>query len=552
MNDSRDDAGRLFELAMNSLAGEVTPPPAMLDKAEKRLFARIARTETAEPWELYLKRDLPVSLDRVAPKNVRPVYAFPALFLNFAAAHRRLASAAALTLIAVLAAIFGFVKYGPQNRPVVTAVGLIEGGAFTGMPVFVREHDRVAAGGDQRLTLANARGTVSIDRGAGITMVSLRKGNVAYAVDFAAGGGSALFSVTKRKHRETFTVAAPDYSIEVTGTLFSVRPGPGGKTETCVIEGAVMIRQPRSGATPLGAGQAFIFDTSSNRWTVAPTGGCASEAPSPRFTFVDSALISLRPLTVASSPAGATVLVDCAPRGSAPLRMLVAPGLRHIVVRLSGYATIDTVMAIGGSAESSLEAVLTFDKQAEEPVGAHRAVKPHSRSRTASRRCDVLFTDASALEVRDWKQARTLYQKALDDTLSSPFEREFASFSLARLYADHDTNTVAIRAALKAYLTRFPSGSFVAESYLRLGDLEYRDDPAAAFESYSAYLHRFPATHNVAAVEYKAALICLQRKKYDEAARLLSDALVNARNYPPDQIEAMRSVLRQAQAAGNR
>jgi hypothetical protein len=174
-------------------------------------------------------------------------------------------------------------------------------------------------------------------------------------------------------------------------------------------------------------------------------------------------------------------------------------------------------------------------------------LKPKPRFRFVARNVplsrDSLLDRASGLEATDWEQSIQTYRAILDRPGVSQSCREIALFSIGRLLADHNAPAASARDAFITYLKQFPKGSFCGETYLRLADLEYRNDPAKALEWYEKYLQEFPAAENTAVAEYKVGLIYLEKKKNAKAVGMLSSALRHAKNYSPDLVAAIQRVL---------
>jgi hypothetical protein len=77
------DSDRLLD---DMLKQDASAPRGMFERCESRLFERISSHSGAEPWELYLKKDVPPALldetekklfNRIKPK---PAVLFPSLF----------------------------------------------------------------------------------------------------------------------------------------------------------------------------------------------------------------------------------------------------------------------------------------------------------------------------------------------------------------------------------------------------------------------------------------------------------------------------------------
>jgi tetratricopeptide (TPR) repeat protein len=470
--DMLSNTDKLFD----DLAKDVVVPAGLLERAEKKLFDRISLSAPAEPWELYLKRDeVGVNFDKIeeriaaTAKPPVPVVSFSFLFTSIVKS-----KAVSLTALAALMLVLGTAgwHYWSGHYSAVTTVVYVSERGRDGGTSMIHESQTVSTIKGRRAVLSNIRGTIIVENGTSITVRTARQNCMEYVVDFkeqsANPSARAIFSVTKKKDGQTFSVATKDYAINVVGTVFRVSPTASGHITTDVLEGTIAIDGNGIAGTRLSAPGRFAF--------------VQKEA---RYASVD----------------------------------------------------LDTTQESGGRPPSSPVVIREPLKEAAATRPAKMAVPPLPRPH------DSLLDAAVRFETSDWEKAVESYGLVLSRNGATTYEREIALFSIARLRADHDTSAAAVRNAFDAYLKAFPGGSFTGESYLRLADLEYRNNPNQSLSWYEKYLDEFPSTQNTAAAEYKAGLIYLQRKNHSKAVDLLSSALKHAKNYPPDQVAAIQRVL---------
>jgi len=466
------------------VALDETVPPELVDNSEQELFDRISQADNAEPWELYVKKDiigtedlsaLEKRLSYTIPATSTP-YSFPLLFstMSLAISKYKTTFIALLILVFGVSAFYGWYAFRSNDLPLATI--LTAQGGMPRLAGIVRESQTVRSAAGQTLVLSNRRGTVVVADGAEITIRKARRRRMEYAVDFKEytpeTAGRVIFAVTKKIPGQEFSVTTKDYTIHVVGTVFRLTPQARGRTAVQVLEGAVWI-EGEGVATLVTAGDLFAF----------------------------------------SDKAGA-------------------------------YAVAQAEMDRLPNSQNHPLPETAFAPRKPEPQ-FHHVNKGFSPPR------DSLLELAVRLEALDWKKSVETYRAVLARSGSSAYGREIALFSIGRLLYDNGAAAPEIREAFNEYLKKFPGGNFTGESYLRLADLEYKTDPGRALVWYEKYLKEFPLTQNTAAAEYKAGLILLQQNKRGRAAALLSNALSDAKNYPADQIAAIRRTLDNAKSPRN-
>jgi tetratricopeptide (TPR) repeat protein len=474
-------------------AADEAVSPFCIDNAEKKLFDRISQTDSAEPWELYLKQDtqksdIETSAGAIAAKAKKQAFAvsFPVLFssVSFVFVKNRVVSMLLLAALVSATAFLSWNHFAGKVAPLQTVAVLSEQGKTPSTEKVVRESETVSTLPGQRMVLSNMHGMVVIEN-ASIAIRRARPDQMDYAVAFSDSSqnpaGQVLFSVTKKKDGREFSASTRDYIVHVVGTIFTIRPQEHGRTALEVLEGVVRVE---------GAGIAAIVSAGST------------------FAFNDSAN---------------SYLIDQSSD--------------------TGHVVIHTPQPVSDTAHQSIPGTPPIRQKRE--IRLRQVTKPPTLS------YDSLLQRAALLETSDWKKAIAAYNEVLSRTGSTSYSREIALFSIGRLRADHNAPAAEVREAFNEYLKEYPKASFAGESYLRLADLEYKSDPSRALAWYEKYLQDFPGTQNTAAAEYKAGLIYLEQKKQVKAVAMLSNALRHAKNYPPDQIAAMQQVLDNAQNARN-
>jgi hypothetical protein len=467
-----------------SLGRECRTPEGLLDQAEKNMFQRISSSALAQEWELYLKKDTGAAA--VSFDKIEEKIAAAAKPQKPVVSFPFLFTSTALALVKSKAV--SFTAFAALLFAFGTAGWFYWNNHYAPVTTLVYVSDHGAAG---NTTMVRESQTVSTALGRRAVLSNIR-GTI-----IVENGASVTVRTAKRNRMEYFV----DFTEQPAGpgarALFSVSKKKDDQT-FCVAtkEYAINVVGTVFRVSPTRDGH-IATDVLEGTVVIGVKGIAVARVSAPdRFAFVqnEGKYVSTRPDTVQETA------------GQPPEK----PALH----------------------ESAKPAVAP--RAARTPVLA----KPQPR--------DSLLEAAVRFETSDWKKAVESYGLVLARRGASNYEREIALFSIARLRADHDTSALTVRVAFDAYLKAFPKGSFTGESYLRLADLEYRNNPTRSLSWYEKYLDEFPSTQNTAAAEYKAGLIYLQRKNHERAIDLLSSALRHAKNYPPDQVAAIQRVLETA------
>jgi hypothetical protein len=462
-----------------SLLLERCAPAGLLERVEEKLFDRISQTSGIEPWELYLKRDKAAANLDKMDDHV------------FAAVQPRKATGVSFPFLFASTAL-ALAKHRTATFTALAALLLAAGtagwhywsGHYAPVTTVVYVSERGTAGGTSTVREAQTVSTIPGQR----ALLSNSRGAIMME-------NGASITVTKaRQNRMEYVVDFTEQPAPLARAVFSV--------------------------TKKRDGQKFAVATKDYAINVVGTVFWVGPAASGHIT---------------TDVLEGTVAIEG--NGIAGTRVS-APGRFAFVQKEAGYASADLDTAQeSGEHPPSLPAMQEPPQAALAPRPAEIAASPRQGPR------DSLLQAAVRLETSDWKRAVDCYIAALARPGASRYEREIALFSIARLRADHVASPELVRSSFDTYLKEFPHGSFAGESYLRLADLEYGTDPKRALVWYETYLDEFPSTQNTATAEYKAGLIYLQQKNRDRAVTMLSSALRHAKNYPPDQVAAIRRVL---------
>jgi hypothetical protein len=257
---------------LDGLKQEVLPPAGLLERAEASLFDRISQVDSAEPWELYLKKDaekveVNITAEAVTGRAEKKAFvvSLPLLFLSSSlfVAKSRIVQAALLVLVIFTAGPISWNYIAKQNSSLKTVAVYSDHGVAQQGQRLVRESETVVTGPGQRMVLSNNHGTVVVENGASVTIHKARQNHMDYAVAFSAfsPGSSAkvIFSVTKKKADREFSASTRDYIVHVVGTVFTVTPQAQGRTAIKVLEGTVRIEGVGISAL-VPAGNTFAFN----------------------------------------------------------------------------------------------------------------------------------------------------------------------------------------------------------------------------------------------------------------------------------------------------
>jgi len=156
---------------------------------------------------------------------------------------------------------------------------------------------------------------------------------------------------------------------------------------------------------------------------------------------------------------------------------------------------------------------------------------------------DSLIEKALNLEENNWKEAVKIYKEIYKNLEASQYSRQIALFSWARLLADNSKDEDEAISLFNEYITVFSNGIFKGEAYLRIAEIEYNRDINKSLFWYLKYIAEFPKSPNIATAEYKAGIIFLQKKQYEKALELFSNAFDHAKNYAPEHVMAIKQAI---------
>jgi tetratricopeptide (TPR) repeat protein len=565
---------REYEQPVNDIiAGPVKPSDMELRRIENRLDVRIDDAARLEPWEQYLKAEVPLPMGRweaVEEKLFARVerhrkleqVAPPSFWLGLGLYLRRpvTATATAMALMAAVAALIAGLRFaGPDSGAIETLVYQAQGAAMGGVDSAfaagrpsVKTRADISSKDDGAMILVNRRGFVEMRNGSNLRIERAERGRLGYRVGFAGNGGAdrgnVTFYVNKRKGREKYDVATADYRIEVVGTYFRVQPDPGGRVSTSVLEGKVKIHSEAYGEFEVGAGQTLIYDAALGRYRVQDGGASVRREDIDTVPGVDE-LGRYGVLTVApasAGEAGAEVRIDGKYKGATPMVVLLPPGRHSIRLSLDGRAAADTSILVqdGGASRLSLALPLLHSV----PVAVSKALpgaKPPARAAakpdkaqkpekaaaqpalSRAEEADLIYRKADEVQARDWQSAITLYHRVLDNPASKPLRREAALFSIARLRAEHEREKTRAKEDFLGYLAQYPDGAFSGESWLRLAELEVGRDQGKAIRYYLRAIEKLPRHPRLSELQHRVGLLYLQDKRYDEAVAMFRQSLGN-------------------------
>jgi FecR protein len=277
---------------LDALGEDIVPPEGLLVRVGSSLFERIRRFEQERAsgagesaWEAVVAQDHPAPeilmdraehalFDKIGKADARAtrVFPLPLLFSSTALALVKNKMVSGTLIAVVLAAgAFGWWYWNTRNSELATTVATLKGSARLAVHA-VHESDVVCAAPGQRLVISNDRGTVAVENCASVLIRKARPNHVEYAVDFPelapASPCRAVFSVTKKKPGQEYSVATKDYMIHVVGTVFRITPQQQGRTATEVLEGTVRIEGAGIAAN-VGAGTVFEFNSATGAYATA-------------------------------------------------------------------------------------------------------------------------------------------------------------------------------------------------------------------------------------------------------------------------------------------
>jgi TolA-binding protein len=574
---------REYDQPVNDIIARAVKPSEMeLRRIEGRLDDRIDVAARLEPWEQYLKADVPLPMGRAETleeklftrierhrklDEVTP----PSLWLSLGFFLRQPAVKIASGLVLAVAALLGGLRISRQAESALetyvyqaqgSTVGDLSSAFPQGRPAIHGTTD-IQSKDDGAMILVNQRGFVEMRNGSSLRIEKADRKQVGYRVGFAGHGrtarGNVTFFVNKRKGAEKYLVATPDYRIEVLGTYFRIHPDLGGRISTSVLEGKVKIHSDGYGDFEVAAGQSLVYDAVMERYRVQD-GGASVRREDIETVPAAEELGRYGVLTVTSGPysgaaddPGAEVRIDGKYKGATPLVVLLPPGRHEVRLSLEGRSDVDTAVVLGdGGAQRLAVAMPRLPVDAiSENAAARNKAKASAKAANAARNsekasdhaasdsalsvfqlsraeeADLIYRKADATQPGEWQSAVALYRLVLENPASKPLRKEAAFFSIARLRADHEKEKSMAKEDFLRYLALYPDGAFSGESWLRLAELEVGRNHDKAIEYYQRAIEKLPRHPRLSEMQHRVGLLYLQDKRYDEAVAMFRQSLGN-------------------------
>lgn len=459
------------------------------------------------------------------------------------------AGALALLVAAALGIWQGGFYYQNNYRPIVCRLYQVQGPNIDIIKSTLPISGPLCSEAGGSMTMINKYGYVELQNGSRLEILKASEKKVHYKASFAdvdkqlIGQGGITFFVNKQKKNEKFMVSTGDYRIEVVGTYFKLQPDVKGHVAISVKEGRVKVIFSNGDVKVLDAGQNMGYDMNYNSYFSTSDGTVIPRQEIEQVPGIHD-LSDYQQLYISTSVPNAGVRIDGRYVGMSPIIILEPQGQHSISIEKNGYVQRDTTVMLGVGRPSmcaidlkELKAKGSFEGS---PENANHIVAPIPKAAAAfrpsvSKAVEPVpddsgrgyFRKAELNEVSNWEEALSLYQKVLHDSNAPPLQREAACFSVAKLLADHDADKARAKEGFFNYLSMYPTGSFVGESWLRLAELEFERDQDKAIEYYLKYFDKYPRHYRIAELQERVGLIYLQKKKYDNALGMFKLALSN-------------------------
>ncbi|NLD98653.1 MAG: PEGA domain-containing protein [Fibrobacter sp.] len=548
--------------------------PAIIEKAEQLLDERLNHKAELNTWEQVLRADEVLTcrqwdeiesnlFDRLDSSNGNSELAKQPfwIFINHYLYVLKTVGVVAAALLLAVFGVTGFLRYTNPVKNIPTFVYQIQGESLNMHQLTDAVGHNVNSADNGAVTLINKHGSVELQNGSSLEISKISEKNVHYKVHFktsadrGVSNGKIAFLVNPHKSKDFFKVNTPDYQISVKGTYFQIEPDKSGHISTRVLEGAVKITSGAFGDTLLKAGQSIIFDNASNQYRIHSGGPVVQRKEIEQVPEVDE-IVKYGIIKVKTPQPGAEVKIDGKYCGSTPIAIRQAPGVHHITVSRQGYNTLDTTVVI--SADHSLfdlAAVLepeekngadskrvsevavnsSVHKTENVVVAKSDTVSPESvavqllgQDNSAQKETERIYLEAQKAEFSGkWQLAIELYQKVFNHQGTSKLRREDALFSIGILKAAHERDASGARQVFLTYLALYPNGSFAGETWLRLAELEFKNDPEKAVQYYIKFFEMFPHHPRASELQNRVGVIYLQMKRYDEAVKMFKLALTS-------------------------
>ncbi|MFP4013791.1 MAG: PEGA domain-containing protein [Chitinispirillaceae bacterium] len=556
--------------------GDEVSQPVSAEKQEMAFEEMLAKTDQLPDWEKCIRCEFvqPCSFwekaerklfDRIerqgdGMKLARQPFWF---LIEFYMGRLKAASVGVAAVMLLLASLWGGAHFLRDEEQVPTLVYQVQGAIAEKFDFAALGRTHFSSEAGDVLTLVNKHGFMELQNGLSVQIEYLSRSRARYRInrkessEVSASESRVVFFAKKRDSRKQFAVSTPDYSLEVTGTYFSVEPDQQNRFCTKVFEGSVKINDGERDVE-LKAGQSYSYSSSSGEYVVRSGGKVIPRDQIEQVPDVEE-IRKYRLLKIRSATPGSVVRIDGRYYGTTPLALYQAVGDHRIQVVKDGYTSVDTVVTIGSDSVYTVNVVLAEIREEEEemprrprPVRKNvplvRSTEPeviHEESRSVS---EDEPEDNSAANYRlareeeldgDYRNAIRLYESVFDNQNAKKVHREDALFSIGKLKAEHGSGAQA-REVFLEYLAFFPDGLFAGESWLRLAELEFGRDQEKALEYYHKYLERFPSHHRTSELQNRVGLIYLQMGRSEEAAAMFRAALSSMR---PAQKKERKNIL---------
>ncbi len=522
-----------------------------------RLQAMMDAVDKLEPWEAVLKRDEHLSLEafedveenimaRIERKEklekISPASTW--LGLGWFGALNPVVKSLVVVLLVSAIGWYSWDAYKDDYRDLPTLVYKSQGEIKEDLKKTYYPGSQIESKKNTSLTLVNQRGFVELENGSKLSILSANRKNVAYKLDPLSKKGeqSAKFFVTKSSIKGQYKIHTPDYEVRVLGTYFEMQESAPGKFSTKVLEGKVEIATHDNEVLEVKAGQSFYFDIKQGRYVILENGDKVSREAIAKPPSVDK-LENYASLKISTNIDGAVIYLNGLKMGVAPLAALQPQGKYQVVIQKDGYITKDTTIFLSEDnamvyLESQPEKQATRVARAkpkllpakEEKVEVVEPIEAPVKKVEPKSSISEMLVKANLLENKSWKEAAAIYQHIITASKSSAIEKENAHFSLARLKAKHFRSPLESKKAFENYLKNYPKGIFTGESWLRLAELEIKDNPVKAAEYYLRYIRKYPNHYRVPSLMHRVGLIYMQEQNYDQAIKYFKSSLDNLVN----------------------
>jgi tetratricopeptide (TPR) repeat protein len=438
----------------------------------------------------------------------------------------------------------GSAYYQNNYKPITCKMYQVQGPNIDIIKSFLPLQGNISSELGGSMTMINKYGYVELQNGSRLKIINASEKRVHYKAEFAhadkqlVGQGSITFFVNKQKRNEQFMVSTGDYHIEVVGTYFKLQPDLNGHVAISVKEGQVKVTFSSGDVKILKAGQNMTYDMNYNSYFSSNDGTIVPRQEIEQFPDIHD-LGEYQQVYVTTSVPNAGIRIDGKYVGMSPIIILQAQGYHVISVEKEGYGLRDTTIMLGAGqagmyaidlkeAKSSVIAVENA-KRVVEPVPKiiEKALMSKINEPLPDDSGKIYFEKAEFTETSNWQEAVRFYQKVLSNRNVPALQKEAAGFSIAKLLADHGIDRVKAKEGFFNYLTMYPTGNFVGESWLRLAELEFEQDPDKAVEYYLKYFDKYPRHYRIAELQERVGLMYLQKKKYDEAINMFKLSLSN-------------------------